>query len=182
MKAITYFNLKSFVIQYGYTNELIDIKKCLNEPQVDLKTFFLEYVWVVVNSGMKNQIADKIYQKILKAIYTNNSIGSVFGHKLKTAAIEFVYNNLDSIFHNFILSEDKIEYLDTLPFIGSATKYHLARNLGFDVCKPDRHLVRISTKYKCNPHEFCKKISEVTGDKIGLVDLVVWRAANLGFI
>ena len=73
-------------------------------------------------------------------------------------------------------------YLESIPWIGGITKYHLAKNLGFDCCKPDRHLVRISKEYNTSPEELCKRISEATGDRVATVDLVIWRVANLGLI
>ncbi|MBA7467119.1 hypothetical protein ES707_02315 [subsurface metagenome] len=71
-------------------------------------------------------------------------------------------------------------YLKSLPHIGDITKYHLARNLGLNYAKPDRHLVRISNLFEhTNVQELCKKLSILTDDPIGLVDLVLWRFATL---
>jgi len=70
----------------------------------------------------------------------------------------------------------------SLPWIGPITKYYMAKNLGADVCKPDRHLTRIAGKYDMELEELCKKLSEESGDHISMVDNVIWRVANLGFI
>jgi hypothetical protein len=40
-----------------------------------------------------------------------------------------------------------IEHLKVLPYIGDVTKFHLGKNLGYDVVKPDLHLVRIQRHY-----------------------------------
>ena len=67
-----------------------------------------------------------------------------------------------------------------MPHIGPITKFHLARNLGLDYAKPDRHLVKIALAFGySNVQAFCREASELTGDKIGLVDLVFWRFAVL---
>jgi hypothetical protein len=73
--------------------------------------------------------------------------------------------------------------LERIPFLGKITKYHAAKSLGFDCIKPDRHLVRIAKEHgyiDCNT--MCNFISAETGDKVSLVDIVLWRAANLGMI
>ncbi len=73
-----------------------------------------------------------------------------------------------------------VDFLKTLDFIGPITCYHLAKNIGLDVVKPDRHLVRITEATKfANPHDLCSLIAEMTGDKITVVDLVLWRYATL---
>ena len=46
--------------------------------------------------------------------------------------------------------------------------------------KPDRHLMRISEimGYK-SPESLCRTISEIVGDSLAVVDLVIWRYAVL---
>ena len=59
-------------------------------------------------------------------------------------------------------------------------KYHLAKNLGLSFAKPDRHLVRIANLLRYNNvQDFCMVVSELSHDKIGVVDLVFWRFANI---
>ena len=136
----------------------------------------------MLNSGMKNQIARQIETKIYEAWKRGESTSSAFGHKGKADAIEYVKNNREDIYNRYLQAENKIDFLQSLPWIGSITKWHLAKNLGFDCCKPDRHLMRIATQHNTTPEELCKKIAAETGDRIATVDLVIWRAANLGLI
>jgi hypothetical protein len=66
--------------------------------------------------------------------------------------------------------------LRRLPYIGEITAYHLAKNLGADVAKPDRHLVRFAASQGFGDvHSLCLAISNATGDPLRLVDLVLWR-------
>jgi hypothetical protein len=75
---------------------------------------------------------------------------------------------------------DPIEALQIFDYIGEVTSLHLAKNLGFDVAKPDRHLVRIALSLNFDsPQRLCEVISEQTGDRIGTVDLILWRYAAL---
>lgn len=93
-----------------------------------------------------------------------------------------VYKNREKYYAEYQTAEDKLAYLETLPYIGSIIKFHLAKNLGLDYCKPDRHLVRIAKTYNTTPEEMCKKLAETTSDRITTVDLIIWRAANLKMV
>lgn len=72
--------------------------------------------------------------------------------------------------------EDALAYLQTFSFIGSITKYHLARNVGLDVVKPDRHMVRLAQYLQySSPDELVSEIASETGERKGLIDFVLWR-------
>lgn len=172
--------LMASLISRGYGEEISwqrDLKECETSSE-----FANEAIWVILNSGMKEQIARKIYNKISDAISANVDISTVFGHAGKVAAIKHILANHANIFTNYCLSEDKIAYLQTIPFIGKITCYHLAKNLGHDCVKPDRHLVRIAGQYNLTPVELCEKISVVTGEKKCVVDIIIWRACNLNIL
>ena len=180
MKLEDFWELYDEVVDNGYQKE-IDWQENL-KPCGDADTFLQEYIWVVLNSGMKNQVARKIYERIKKALATVQPINRVFKHKGKAAAILNMSLVADDIFKMYQDAEDKLVFLETLSFIGKTTKYHLAKNLGLDVCKPDRHLVRIAERFNTDCFKLCKKLSEETGLRIATVDVVLWRAANLGLI
>lgn len=175
-----YEKLKQKIITAGYSEEIAwaaSLKPCDNA-----NLFALEAIWVILNSGMKNQIARIIEQRIYHALANNQPINSAFGHKGKVKAIEYILDNKLELFAAFQDAEDKLKFLKSLPYIGNITKYHLAKNLGIDVVKPDRHLTRIAEKENKTPDELCKEILDLTGDTLATVDTVIWRAANLGMI
>lgn len=175
-----YLDLKEQLISLGYADE---IDWCENvDPLKQTENFLFEYIWVVCNSGMKNQIAEVIYKRILQAIIDHKPISKVFGHKGKVGAIEYVIKHRVTLVDKFKNAKDKLTFLETLPWIGKITKYHLARNLGFNYVKPDRHLQRIADQNNTTPMKLCSQISNIIGDRIGTVDVVIWRAANLGLI
>jgi hypothetical protein len=69
-----------------------------------------------------------------------------------------------------------IEVLQTLPYIGPITVYHLAKNLGLPVAKPDRHLQRLAAALSYpDAHLLCQDIAALTGDPPQVVDLIFWR-------
>jgi hypothetical protein len=79
------------------------------------------------------------------------------------------------------IRNEGIDFLQTLDFVGPITKYHLAKNIGLDVVKPDRHLMRLAKAAKFpSPTDLCQSIADVTGDKISVIDLVLWRYSTLG--
>lgn len=182
MKIETYLDLKEAIVSAGYGDEIDwsdSMKKCDNA--ID---FWMEYSWVVINSGMKNQVAQGIWDRVLPYVLRGGSAHDCFGHKGKCGGIDEIWR--DKLVHfNYwkLLGRDEdVDYLLGLPWIGEITKWHLAKNLGADVVKPDRHLVRIASAEGTTPHDMCLVIHCITGDRLATVDTVIWRAANLGLI
>lgn len=181
MKGVDYLAIKGQLIIDGYGHE-IDWQTNI-QPVSDSHTLRDEAIWVILNSGMKEQIARIISNRIKQAWSDGKPTSSAFGHKGKVAAIDYVRENCGKIYEQYYRASNKIEFLQTIPFIGGITKYHLAKNLGHDCVKPDRHLVRIAKEYKFNDcFDLCKWLSSETGDKVSVVDIVLWRAANLGWL
>lgn len=174
-----YLKLRQKVKDAGYGDEIAWAENIKCRHSAD---FFAEYVWVVISSGMKNQIAQKIYMKVMAAIIDRVPINTVFRHWAKVRAINHVLAHQRELYFEYLMANDKLAWLETLPHIGSITKYHLAKNLGLDVCKPDRHLVRIATGYGLTPQKLCQRLARETGSRVAVIDQVLWRAANLGFI
>lgn len=172
-----YYDLKKHLLENGYEKEISwaeNVKLCN-----DSHTFTNETIWVILNSGMKEQIARKIYNRIMDAIKEGKPLSEVFRHKGKVKAIDDVINNSSNYFNAWNHSGHSVDYLETLPFIGKITKYHLAKNLGLDFCKPDRHLERIAKEYRTTPEIMCTELVKETMDRIGVVDIIIWRACNL---
>jgi hypothetical protein len=171
-----YLNIKQTVIQKGFEKEINWVS---NIPEnFDKNYFFKEYSWVVINSGMRNTVAERIYQRFWK----NSDIPDfkAIGHNKKRDSMMRVYKGLDRYFFRFTKSKNKLKFLQTIPFIGKITKYHLARNLGLDYAKPDRHLVKIAALFNySNVQKFCEIISKAVNEKIGVVDLIIWRYATI---
>ena len=177
MEIIEFYNqVKKDIIQKGYKPE-IDIVENRTFEQQSSNIFYWEYVYVVCNSGMKNQIAEKIFSNYKK-------IGiSAINHPLKKKALIELELNFKKWFDELQrknTDEEKLVYLESLPHIGKITKYHLARNLGIDCAKPDRHLVRIADRFGYSDvQDMCKDLSVASGDRIGTVDVILWRYSNL---
>jgi hypothetical protein len=82
----------------------------------------------------------------------------------------------------FTLAVDKLQFCADLPWIGGITKYHLAKNLGADVAKPDVHLQRLADREGCSVDALCSRLAEETGLRVASVDTVLWRACANGVL
>ncbi|MGV9141332.1 MAG: hypothetical protein ACOC1X_00175 [Promethearchaeota archaeon] len=169
-----YSTIKSRIIKQGYEPRIEEIKN-IDPKDISKEKFFEEYVWVVCNSGLKNQIAEKIFNNFWK-----NKDFNAINHPKKQEAIKEVYSKLDSYYKQYRISENKVKFLKSLPFIGDVTKYHLARNIGLNFAKPDRHMVKIAQFFGFHDVQtFCENVSKYTEDEINVIDYVFWRFANL---
>ncbi len=177
MNIIDFFsNALDFCIKNGYEEEIDHVRTNYFDDSVEAKHFLNAFVYVVLNTGMKNQVAEKIYRELIDSGDLDKSVK----HKGKHKAITLAFRNYETWFKELKQADDKVEYLGSLFFIGDITKYHLARNLGLDVAKPDRHLQRIADKFGyTDVQEMCKYISEITEERIGTVDVILWRFCNL---
>lgn len=81
-----YEKLKRKVIESGYKDE---IERAQNRrfANVTKKEFLEEYIWCVVNAGMKEQIARKIIENIIVNIKVPEKLHSIFRHYGKVEAI-----------------------------------------------------------------------------------------------
>jgi hypothetical protein len=178
MKLSFFQESLKMLIEDGYEDE-INWQRNL-APVTDPVVFRDETIWVILNSGMKEQIARMIWNRIKEAWNQGKTTETAFRHKGKVAAIDQVCANYKDIFKQYQASDNKVDFLQTIPFIGGITKWHLAKNMGIDVVKPDRHLIRIANYYKTTPDDLCEKLSKETGEKKCVVDIILWRGANLG--
>jgi hypothetical protein len=178
---------KNYLGEFEYFRDL----KIKNLEQFSEKEFLGEFAWVVFTSGFKVARVESKWEELEKAFngFDPNKINEksvrsamqIINHEGKCMAVLkcaklINKNGFKEFKKKHLTNEDSME---KLPFIGPVTKYLLARNLGMDKVKPDRWIVRISRNFKFHDHEeMCKKISEKTGDKIGLIDYVLWRYAS----
>lgn len=179
MNISEYKAIQYQVAEAGYAAE-IDWANNIEECQ-DCYVFRDEYCWTVINSGMKEQVARLIWERIKAARAEGFSTSTAFRHKQKVAAIDTMFDHCADRFREWKNSADRLAYLRTLPFMGPITVWHFAKNLGMDVAKPDRHLVRIAGSIEA-VMPLCKELSRLSGDRIACVDTTLWRAANLGIL
>ncbi|OKO69148.1 hypothetical protein AC629_41540 [Bradyrhizobium sp. NAS80.1] len=187
-----YYSLaKSWIERSRFASEL-HWQGSLSAMDFSEPDFLREYAWIVLNSGFREAVVRKHFDYISlcycdwqsareivesgEACITTAS--AVFGNIKKLRAIAYTASILDRMgfceFKNTLIND--FGFSQTLPFVGPVTAHHLAKNLGFDVAKPDRHLVRLAMRFGYKTvHEMCSAISRRTGDSLGVTDLVLWR-------
>lgn len=175
-----YIAVRMMLVELGYLFEY-EWAQSVKAPAT-AEDFAREYTWVVLNSGMRNTVAQRIFDRVWPLLQAGKPIGTAFNHVGKRGAIELVYQGRDHYFARFRAAGDIVEFCHGLPWIGHITKYHLAKNLGADVAKPDRWLIRLATASGETVDELCRRIARATGDRVASVDVVLWRACALGVI
>lgn len=151
-------------------------------PPTSAIQFAREAIFVICNSGMKNTVARRIYARVCDAIGRNNNALTVFGHVGKAAAIDQIWFHRDRLFAEYLAAVDKVAYCETLPWIGAITKYHLAKNFGAQVAKPDVHLQRLADLEGVTPQALCERLAADSGYKVATVDVLLWRACATGVV
>jgi hypothetical protein len=160
----------------------------LSEPE-----FLREYAWVVLNSGFRESVVRRCFDFIslcfcdwesAEAIACRRSVCveaafPIFKNRRKLEAIAstaaMIYREgFERLTYG--LQTNPTTALRSLPYIGEVTSWHLAKNLGADVAKPDRHMVRLAERFGYKDTlTMCKDISMIVGDRISVADLVLWR-------
>ena len=165
--------------------EEIEWARRIRPEDIDADAFALAAAEVVLVSGFRADVVNKLMPKVRRQLRRGQPVSDVFGHKSKTKAIEKIWRRRKALFGKYQqkkTEKEKLTFLETLPWIGPVTKFHLGRNLGMDVAKPDRHLVRIARKFGRTPRSLCRLVSEETGERVGVVDLVFWKAGAEGWM
>lgn len=151
-------------------------------PPDSPEDFALEAIFVICNSGMKNTVARRIYEKVKPMIESGGSARNVFGHQGKADAIDVIWIRREELLTAYMLAGDKVAFCETLPWIGAITKYHLAKNFGAQVAKPDVHLRRLADLHGCTAQALCERLAADSDYKVSTVDLLLWRACAEGII
>lgn len=191
-----YLDIKNCVINAGFDHE-IDWQAELVFDQTTETDFLREAAWVVLSSGFRETIVRRSFADV-SAAFLNWLGARAIVERLEVCRAKAIrafrnQRKIDGIIGIVQRVADEgiegikaqirgrgIEFIQELPFMGPITSFHLAKNIGFDVVKPDRHLVRVSvaTGY-ASPEELCRTICTVVGDSVRVVDIVIWRYATL---
>lgn len=151
-------------------------------PPASAADLAAEAIYVICNSGMSNRAAVPIFERCMAALRAGESASTVFGHRGKAAAIDEIWRRRRSLFRKLRTTEHLVEFSASLPWLGPATKFHLAKNLGADVAKPDVHLNRLARREGATAQELCERLARETGYRIATIDLILWRACADGII
>jgi len=187
-----YREAKSWVQCSPYVHE-IAWQESLHGFDISESHFLREYAWVVLNSGFREKVIRRYFDYIslcfcdwesAEIIELNEhvciaTVLPVFRNRRKLEAIVATARLLNRSGFEWLkasLEKDAISTLSSLPFVGAITSWHLAKNLGMDVAKPDRHLVRLARRFGYDEvHQMCRDIHIEVGDRIAVADIILWR-------
>lgn len=172
----------------------------LAEPRIAFTESDLlrEIAWVVLCSGFREKTVRRLFSRISICFLDWSSAAEIRSHaamcvataldvfrsKAKITAIAQSATIIDKCGFDAVCAEivrNPIESLLRFPFIGNITAFHLAKNLGFDFPKPDRHLQRLCTKHGYSDvRDFCAAIAYAAGDSVRNIDTLLWRVSEMG--
>lgn len=192
----SYLLAKVAVAEAGFEAEIAwQERRCLDE--VDERLFLREAAWVVLSSGMRETVIRRVFPRIEEAFGHWQSAAWIvehrseckaraeqsFRHTRKLEALVEISRTVAWRGVSELLSDLRRhgpDSLRSLPYMGAATSRHLAKNLGVDTAKPDRHLVRVAEAAGYpSPASLCEHLASMVGDTMAVVDLVIWRFATI---
>lgn len=141
------------------------------------KDFAGKVIYVICGSGFKATIAKPISTRCIAALKSGRSAKTVFGHPGKASAIDQVWRDRKRYFEELKIAKG-VDWFETLPFIGSITKYHIAKNCGFNVAKADVHLERLAKNWNTTVDKLCTHLVNQTGYRRAVVDSLLWEACR----
>lgn len=172
--------IEAVVREVGYSDAIAHSERAA--APTTSKQLAAEAIYVICNSGMSNRTALMIFEGCMSALKAGRSARTVYGHPGKAAAINEIWRRRRSLFREFQATSDVIEFCAKLPWVGPITKFHLAKNLGIDVAKPDVHLNRLAEPESMTAQELCERLASETGYRVATIDLILWRACADGII
>lgn len=191
-----YMTAKEQVISAGFADE-IDWQADVDVAGWGETTFLRESAWVVLSSGFREAVIRRCFANVSAAFLHWGSAEAIveqqelcrsnallaFGNERKIDAILHIvqrvaFDGIDAI--RAAVCERGTQFIQELPFMGPVTSFHLAKNLGVPVVKPDRHLTRLAVYagYE-SVEEMCQKIADLIGDTLPVIDIVLWRFATI---
>jgi hypothetical protein len=186
-----------------------EIRENLSHPKKLSPDAFADMcAYVILAGGFSQKTAKRIHKQIMDSVRENgadfDTLFSMFHNKNKINAICEIWNNKNALcaeYYGIDALDEKLKFLSHLPHIGKITANHLARNLGENVVKYDIWIQRLGVAYgensalsqfidngKLNPDvkkacdEMFSHLAHETKLPIGYIDVVLWKACQIGLI
>ena len=183
-----------------------EIRENLSHPRKLSPTEFADMCnYVILAGGFSQKTAKKIHSQITEYLHKNgadfDALFAMFHNKNKINAVCEIWNNKNAMcaeYYGIDNFDYKLKFLSRLPHIGKITANHLARNLGENVVKYDIWIQRLGARYsgkelnvdngKLNPEtkqacdEMFAQMVKETGLPRGYIDVVLWKACQIGLI
>lgn len=190
--------IRLFIKASGYAvasgfDVAVEQLRAIRLEQLTEQGFLRESAWVVLCSGFRESTVRRCFGRIsfcfcdwesaeaIVEAYPACKLAAkyVFANDAKLEGIVGIARHVENIgFRNFkqAVLRDPINELQKLPYIGPITVRHLAKNIGVDTAKPDRHLARVSSRLGfADTTSLCAAIACATGERVSIIDLIIWR-------
>lgn len=172
--------IEAAVRSSGYAAEIEESENAA--PPTSAEQFATEAIYVIINSGMSNRVAQPIFRRCIDALRATGSCADAFGHPGKAAAIDRIWADRERYFVDYLSSDDPLAAIERLPWIGAVTRFHLAKIFGGAFAKPDVHLNRLAEAEGTDAQTLCERLARETGYRVETIDLILWRACANGLI
>lgn len=189
-----YARARAFVLKHDFEDE-IQWQRGMAIGDFSESDLLRETAWVILCSGFRESAVRRIFGYISLCFCDWDSARCIvehaptcrstalagFNHPQKIDAIieaarDVCFEGFTQLRERIIL--DPLNTLQTFHFIGPITSIHLAKNLGWQFAKPDRHLIRLARRLGVdNPQVLCEYLAKVTGDPVNVIDIILWRYA-----
>jgi hypothetical protein len=194
--ARAYLYAKCEVLNSPHREELLTSSQSPHE--ITEPDFLRELAWVILSAGIAEAVVRSKFPDISTSFLEWESARCIseraeecvtsalrhFRHARKIGAIARAAAIVSAapsfvVFKDQLL-RDPIRELQSFAYIGPITVFHIAKNIGIAVAKPDRHLQRLARSSGFDSvGEFCGTIASFLGEDIRLVDSVLWRFATM---
>jgi len=143
-------------------------------PCTSARDFFAEFVWVVMCSGVREEIA-----RIMERKYWETG---VCRHKGKARAIAMMRSMMPGaweVYRRLRGDAERLAFIRKFPYMrGKALCFQFAKNLGMvDFCKPDMHLCKLADErlhFPGGPQGMCEALADEFGITVAYVDTAIW--------
>jgi len=152
-----------------------------------------EYAWVVVSCGMTAHVTSRLWPGLTAAFRNWDPPAaaasardaqiealSILKHPRKISAILAMADSLARQPGQMtrlaaLPVPEALAFLQTLPWVGPTSRFHLARNLGWDVVVQTGPVPRLAAFLETTADELVRQTAAEVGERIRVVDLVLWN-------
>jgi hypothetical protein len=99
-------------------------------PLDSAEDFARSVIRAICAAGVSEGAARLLYERCCRTLALGGSVRAGFRHPGKAEAVEAIWRERARLYQGFLAANDRGTYLETLPWIGPATRRRLARELG----------------------------------------------------
>lgn len=169
-----------------------------NRPESHtLQGFYETYVWAIYFTGMKVSVIESKSEQIAGALQgfdvatiaaepdeVRDELLAVFGHRKKAeaaiaTAIRLNQHPADWERLQRLALEEALAELLTYPYIGNQNRYHIARNLGWDVAMTGGFSGALAASLNTTSESLVGALAKAAGKRLNTTDIILGSWSRL---